>query len=96
MTRIELLAILLMAALTYLTRAGGLWLMALLRITPRRERMLRLLSGSVLAALLMPVVLAGDEGLASGVAATLAIAVLTRRALLAMAAGVVVAVMVRL
>lgn len=56
-----LLAIILMAILTYLTRAGGYWIMGRITLSPRVAAMLAYLPGAVLTSLVVPAVLA--EGL---------------------------------
>ena len=45
-----------MAAATYAMRAGGFWLMAHVALTPRVRRMLGALPGSIIAALVLPLV----------------------------------------
>ena len=65
------LAILGMALATYLTRAGGVWLVGRLRPSPRLEATLRQAPGAVLMAIVAPAVLqAGPAGIPA-VAATL-------------------------
>jgi uncharacterized membrane protein len=51
-----LLAIASVAAATYLVRVAGFWMMGHLTVTPRVRRMLDALPGSVVAALVLPVV----------------------------------------
>ena len=46
------------ALITYATRAGGLWPMGHLQSTPRLERWLQRLPGTILAALITPAALA--------------------------------------
>jgi uncharacterized membrane protein len=89
------LAVLAMAALTYLTRVGGLWLMAHVPLTPRIERFLDALAGAVLVALLAPIVLAGDLALQAGVALAVLVMALARSGLLAVAAGVACTALLR-
>ena len=50
------IAIATMAAMTYLVRVGGFWMMGHVTITPRVHRMLDALPGSVVAAIILPVV----------------------------------------
>ncbi len=83
-----LLAIVLMALVTYLTRAGGYWMMGRVTISPRIEAGLAYLPGAVLIALVVPATV--EEGV-PGVLALAATAVLMRRTgnlFLAMVAGV--------
>ncbi len=91
-----LLTILGMALVTYATRAGGLWLMGRVTLSTRVEAWLRYVPGTVLVALVAPGVL--DSGLPGIVAAlvTAAVAVRSGNALLAMIAGVLAVLAVRL
>lgn len=57
-----------MAAVTIFTRLAGFWMMGRVALTPRLLRMLEALPGSVVAALVVPVLL--KEGLAAAVAMT--------------------------
>ena len=88
---LTLMAIAGMALVTYATRAGGLWLMVHVPLSPRVEAFLRYLSGSVLVALIVPA--AVQEGTAAWVAIAAAVLVMlaTRRTLLALLLGVLAA-----
>jgi len=57
-----------MAAVTAFTRIAGFWMMGRVTLTPRVMRMLEALPGSVVAALIMPVIL--KEGLSAALALT--------------------------
>lgn len=92
----ETVAILAMAGVTYLTRVGGYWLVGLTPMTPRLERFLKHLSGSILAAILAPAVVNGDHATPLGVAAAAVVMLATRRAFLALAVGVLVTSLLRL
>jgi uncharacterized membrane protein len=83
-----LLTILGMALVTYLTRAGGLWLMNFVTPSPRVEAWLRQIPGAVLVAIVAPTVLASSlaETLASLV--TVLVAWRTKNVLVAMIVGV--------
>lgn len=83
-----LVAIVLMAVITYATRAGGYWLMGRVRLTPRVTAMLAALPGAVLTALVVPAVL--EEGMAGLVALAATALVMWWRGslLLAMVAGI--------
>ena len=83
-----LLAIALMAAVTYATRVGGLVLMPRLPRRPWLERWLEHLPGSVLAALVAPIVLAAGVAGAIAAAATVIVASRTGGIVLPMATGV--------
>ncbi len=64
-----LLAIVLMALVTYATRAGGLWLASRLDLSERAEAFLEQIPGAILVSLVAPVVVAG--GPAAWVSASL-------------------------
>jgi len=83
-----LITILGMAFVTYVTRAGGFWLMGLVTPSPRVEAWLRQIPGAVLVAIIAPTVLASSlaETLAS--LATLLVAIRTKNVLVAMLVGV--------
>lgn len=83
-----LLTILGMALVTYLTRAGGLWLMSFVTPSPRVGAWLRQIPGAVLVAIIAPTVLASSlaETLASLI--TVLVAWRTKNVLVAMIVGV--------
>ncbi|HJT59003.1 MAG TPA: AzlD domain-containing protein [Ktedonobacteraceae bacterium] len=85
---LALLTILGMALVTYLTRAGGLWLMSFVTPSPRVEAWLRQIPGAVLVAIIAPTVLASS--IAETLASLFAILVAwrTKNVLAAMIAGV--------
>ncbi len=88
-------AIAAMAAVTVFTRFAGFWMMGRVTLTPRILRMLEALPGSVVAALIMPMI--AKEGLSAGVA-MVAVALLMiwrRNEFLALAAGIAVAAGIR-
>ncbi|OIQ48968.1 Branched-chain amino acid transport protein (AzlD) [Pseudodesulfovibrio hydrargyri] len=84
----SLIAILGMAAVTYLTRISGPWLVRLVQGNQRVEACLSRLPGSILAALLAPLVFAVGtaEAVASGI--TLLVALRFRNMPLSLVAGV--------
>ena len=51
-----LIAILAMAAATYLTRISGFWLMGHIPLTPRVRRSLEILPGAIMASAVVPIV----------------------------------------
>jgi uncharacterized membrane protein len=81
-------AILGMAGATYLTRAGGVWLMGLWQPSPRLEAALRQMPGAVLAAIVAPAVIQAGIAGVPAVAATVLVARRTGNLLLALLAGV--------
>jgi uncharacterized membrane protein len=81
------LAILAMAIATYLCRAAGVVLMSRVRITPRVERGLRALPGSIVVATALPI--AAQSGLPAllGLAVGVGTMAVARHELAALAAG---------
>lgn len=90
-----LLALVVMAVTTVLMRAGGFWLMGRVPLTPRVRRMLEALPGSIVAAIVVPIVAKiGPVALLAVVCAAAAM-IVRRNELLAVAVGVVAAVIAR-
>ena len=89
-----LAAIAAMALVTYGARLGGLLLMHYVPPTPRVSAFLKHLSGSVLAALVVPAVVRGDVSAWVAIAVTAALA-RARRPMLAIAAGMAIAALLR-
>jgi uncharacterized membrane protein len=81
------LAIAGMAAVTYLCRIAGVAIMSRVRITPRIERGLRALPGSIVMATILPVVLDNGPPAILALAATMAVMIATRSDLLSLLAG---------
>jgi len=90
-----IVALLVMAGATLLMRAGGFWVMGRVPLTPRVRRMLEALPGSIVAAIVLPVVAKIGPAAALAVAAAAAVMVLRRNEFLAVAAGVAVAILAR-
>ncbi len=90
-----LLTILLMGAVIYATRAGGLWLASRVEISGRLEAWLGFLPGAILVSIVAPTVL--TSGLAEALAALAVVLVALRSGSLlgAMATGVVAVVVLR-
>ncbi len=83
-----LLTILGMALVTYLTRAGGLWLMSFVTPSPRVEAWLRQIPGAVLVAIVAPTVLASSLAETLSSLVTVLVAWRTKNVLVAMIVGV--------
>jgi uncharacterized membrane protein len=81
------LAIAAMALATYLCRIAGVAIMSRVRITPRIERGLRALPGSIIMATILPVVLDNGPPAILALAATMAVMIATRSDLLSLLAG---------
>ncbi len=90
-----LVAILVMAAITYVMRIGGFWLMSHVTLTPRVRRMLDALPGSMVAAIVLPIIAKSGAIAAVAVVAAGAAMILSRNAMLAIAIAVVLAALGR-
>jgi uncharacterized membrane protein len=90
-----LAAIAAMALVTYLLRVGGFWLMAHVPPTRRVRRMLEALPGSVVVAVVLPIIV--RDGLAAALAIGAAGAVMLLRSsdILAVLTGMAVAAAIR-
>ncbi|MBA2780968.1 AzlD family protein [Billgrantia kenyensis] len=89
-------AIVTMALVTYLTRAGGVFVMSRVPIGPKVERFINAMAGSVLVAVITPMAIQGDWGARLALLVTLAVMLATQKALGAITAGVVAAALWRL
>ena len=89
------MAILVMAAITYLMRIAGFWLMGHVPLTPRIRRMLEALPGAVIAATVLPIVAKLGLPAALAIAVVLIMMVRFRNEFLAIATGIGVAALVR-
>lgn len=83
-----LITILGMALATYITRAGGLWIMGRVAISPRVERWLRHVPGALLVAIVAPGIVTGGLAAVGASVATALVAARTKQLLLAMIAGI--------
>jgi uncharacterized membrane protein len=81
------LAILAMTVATYLCRASGVVLMSRVRLTPRVERGLRALPGSIVMATIVPIAFDSGAPAIVGLGATIVVMSLLRIELPAIAAG---------
>jgi uncharacterized membrane protein len=90
-----LLAVLAMAAASYLTRISGFWMMAHVPLTPRLRRMLDALPGSVVAATVLPLVVNGGNAAALGLAAVIGIMLWRGNEFLAVAVGIAIVALTR-
>jgi uncharacterized membrane protein len=88
MSQASMLAIFGMAVGTYLTRAGGLFLMSRVRVTPRLEAFLNAIPGAIIVSIVTPAVISSGPSEVLAGAATLGVAAKTRNLPLAIAAGV--------
>ena len=90
-----LMAIFAMAAMNYLMRAGGFWLMAHVPLTMRVRRMLAALPGSIVLATVLPIVAKSGPTAFVALAAAAACMLLVRNEFLAVVAGVLAAALIR-
>lgn len=81
------LAIAAMTAMTYLCRTSGVVLMSRVRITPRIERGLRALPGSIVVATVLPIISQAGLSAAAGLAVALVVMALVRVELAALLLG---------
>ena len=88
-------AILVMAVIVLLMRCGGFWLMGRVPLTPRVRRMLEALPGSIIAALVLPIVVRIGPVAGLAVFAGALVMAWRRNEFLAVAAGILVAVAAR-
>jgi len=88
-------AILVMALVTYLTRVGGFWLMILVPEGGFVRRWLHHLPGAVIIAIVAPMALEGGWGAPVAIAATVTMAMLRRSALIALFGAVALVAVLR-
>jgi uncharacterized membrane protein len=90
------LAIVTMAVATYLTRAGGVFVMSRVPIGPRVGRFINAMAGSVLVAVITPMAVHGDWGARMALIVTLGVMLTLRKPLPAITAGIMTAALWRL
>ena len=90
-----LLIILIMALVTLATRWGGVFIMAFVPISRRVQQFIRAMSGSVLIALLAPLAAQGDGGGKLALLVTAGVALVLKKPLPAISAGIVAAALFR-
>jgi uncharacterized membrane protein len=84
-----------MAIVTLATRLGGIFIMDFVPINDRVQQFINAMSGSVLIALLTPLAINGDMGAKLALIATAITMLVLKKPLIAIAAGIVVAALVR-
>jgi uncharacterized membrane protein len=90
-----ILAILAMAMATYLMRVSGYWLMGHVPLTPRMRRMLEALPGSVVAAIVLPIVVKNGLPAVLAIGAVIVSMLVRRNELIAIFFALAVAAAVR-
>ena len=90
-----LLTIVLMALVTYATRAGGLWVASRLDLSERAEAWLEGIPGAILVSIVAPVVLTGGPAEALAALAVVVVALRTGSLPAAMVVGVGAVVLLR-
>jgi uncharacterized membrane protein len=81
----------LMAVVTYLLRAGGLFLAGKVPLTPRVERFLEALAGSILISLVVAMAVQGGAVTTLAVLAAVAVVLATQQSIAAIAVAVALA-----
>lgn len=80
---------------TFMTRAGGYWLIGRITLTPFVRRMLNALPGAIVMSTIVPIVSEGGPSAIFAIAAAGGIMLLWRNEFFAMTTGVVVAAFLR-
>jgi branched chain amino acid efflux pump len=84
-----------MAVATYAMRAGGFWMMQHVPPSPRLRKMLNALPGSVIVAAVLPIIVRDGMTAILAIGAAMAAMLLTRRDIVAVVAGLTVAIAAR-
>jgi uncharacterized membrane protein len=90
-----LLAIGGMALITYGTRAGGLWAMDHIPVSPRVESFLRHMASSVIVAIVVTQAWRGDWGMRAAIMVSVAVMLGTRNTTASLLAGLIAAALWR-
>lgn len=88
-------AIAVMVFATTLMRVGGYWLMGFVPLTPRVRRMLEALPGSVVAAIVLPMIVKSGLAAVVAVGAGMAVMLWLRNEVLALIVGTAAAALIR-
>lgn len=87
--------ILAMAVATYVTKAGGLWVLDRITLSERSEAGLEALPGGIIVAILAPRLVDGDPATWVGAAAVVAVAARTDNVVVSLLVGFVVVLALR-
>ncbi len=90
-----MIVILIATAVTYVWRAGGYWAMGFVKPSPRIERALAALPGSIVAAIVLPTIARTGAVGAAAIAVALAVVIWRRNSILALLSGLAVATLLR-
>jgi uncharacterized membrane protein len=90
-----LVALAVMATVTYATRISGVWSINLVRPSARLTQALDAATGAVLLAIVAPAAADGDIASQIAIVTSVAVMVITRKPLLAVTVGVVVTALLR-
>lgn len=90
-----LMIVIVMALVTLATRWGGVYVMSFISFNNKIKAFIQGMSGSVLVAILAPVVLTGDKGSQMALLTTAMMMLVFSRPLLAITFGIVVSALVR-
>ncbi len=86
-----ILVIVLMGLVAYVTRIAGALIMSRMPISKRVERFIYAMSGSALVAIVVPLAVNGDTAARVSLVATSLVMIVTRKTLLAILVGILVA-----
>jgi uncharacterized membrane protein len=89
------IAIAAMAVVTYGIRISGFWLMGRIPVTPRVRAILNALPGAVIVATIAPLAVRGGTAAVLAIGTSLLVMALTRKDILAVVCGIVVAASAR-
>jgi uncharacterized membrane protein len=84
-----------MALITYVTRAGGLWAMDHVPVSPRVESFLRHMASSVIVAIVVAAAWRGDWGMRAAIPVSVLVVLTTRSSSAALVGGMVAAALWR-
>jgi|SRR5262245_3572842 len=90
-----MVAIVIMGAITFVIRAGGFWLIGYVQVSDRMRRMLEALPGSIVAAVVLPIVAKNGAAGVFALAAALTVMLAFRSTLLGVMVGIAAAALVR-
>jgi uncharacterized membrane protein len=90
-----MLAFAVMTLVTVAARLGGFWLMRYVNVTPRVQRMLDALPGSIIVAASLPVAVNGGPVVIFAIVAALGVTIVFRNDFIAVIAGMAVAAIAR-
>lgn len=94
-TATPLTIILIMTAVTLITRWGGVFVMSYVPISDSVQRFITAMSSSVLVAILAPIAFEGDNGARLALLITMLVMLIVKKPLVAISAGIMMAAVYR-